>query len=279
MAYIPPWLDGTPLGDIYNTVYDETGDPVAAMEAVRADSNYDIYFAGNRRDDGTVRYSEAEYLSNMESYEDSLVAVGLDRTFVQQYFTDDFVKLIEGNVDGAEFWTQRVKPLWDFVTTRSDEIRAEYAGFMGLESMTDEAIFASVLNPEKVWTGLIDQAISMSEIRGAYRERFANIDVMDPEYFEGLYERGDIGLNEARALFANADAVIPTIQVLAQRHNDPDDDFDIYEFTEAAVWNDPAQASRIRRLVASERAMFQQASSQVDVLRNNLTGAVGLEER
>lgn len=276
-VYIPEWLEDTPLGAVYAEVWDETGSGQAAIDAVRAHEAYDTYFAGNKREDGTVRYEEAEYLSQMESYEDSLVAVGLERDFVRAYFKDDFVRLIEGNVDGTEFWMERVKPTWDRVTQASDAIRAEYAGQLGIE-LTDEAIFASLMN-EAVQKGVLDQTIAMSEIRGAYAERFDDINALENDYFMDLYKRGDIDLGAARALYANADTMMPVLSALASRHADPDDDFDIYEFTNAQLVTDPQQVSRMRRLMAQERASFQKASAQVDYARNRVGGAAGLEER
>jgi hypothetical protein len=43
-----------------------------ALNAVRADANYDNYFPGNKRADGSVRLSEAEYGSVVDSYKDDL---------------------------------------------------------------------------------------------------------------------------------------------------------------------------------------------------------------
>jgi hypothetical protein len=119
----------------------------------------------------------------------------------------------------------------------------------------------------------------MSEIRGSYSERFADINEVEADFFDELYKRGDIDLDAARALFMNADTMMPIMSALASRHADADDDFDIYEFTNASIWGDPQQASRMRRLMSQERADFQGASSQVDIVRGRTTGAIGLERR
>lgn len=276
---VPPWLRDTPLYDIWLNAYADTGDPAAAIEAVRGSSVYDTYFAGNRREDGSLRWTEGEYQANMESYEDSLVAVGLDRAFVQTYFQGQFIQLIEGNVDGDEFWTTRVKPIYDRVIRSSEAIQKEYADAFGITDLTPEAIFASILDPETVGTGILDKTIAISEIRGAYNERFNNIGDITTAYFESLLSRGDVGLDQARTLFAAADTMLPVLTVLANRHTDPNDEFNLEDFTQASIWNDPEQASRMRRLMQQERASFAQASSQTDWLRNRLTAATGLEER
>ena len=270
---IPAWLRGTPLGAVWEEAYIQTGDGNAALLAVRADDLYETVFAGNKRDDGTVRYNENDYVSTMESYADSIEAIGLN----SQLFQDKFVQLIEGDVDADEFWIERVKPVYDRVMNNTDAVRAEYAAAFQI-SLTDEAILASVLDPEGVGQAVLDKTISMSEIRGEYSGRWNNIDQIETDYFTELHKYG-VDQDQARRFFANADTMLPVLGVLAARHDDPDDEFDLDEFTQASVYEDPFQRSRIRRLMAQERSTFQQASSQIDLVRNRITGASGLEER
>jgi hypothetical protein len=149
---------------------------------------------------------------------------------------------------------------------------------MGVD-LSDEAIIGSLIGGDDIFQGLLDQTIAMSEIRGSYSERFSDISQVEADFFDELYKRGDIDLDAARALFANADTMMPIMSALAARHADADDDFDIYEFTNASIWGDPKQASRMRRLMSQERADFQGASSQVDIVRGRSTGAIGLETR
>jgi hypothetical protein len=272
---IPEWLQGTPLGIVWRTAYILTGEGGAAIEAVRADEGYDLIFAGNKREDGSVRYTEGEYLATIESYEDSISAIGLNSQLPQ--FQDMFVKLIEGNVSGPEFWQDRVKVVFDRVMQNTDAVREEYAKLMGI-GITDEEILASILDPEGLGVAILDQTISISELRGEYTDRWKDIDGLEADYFIELDKYG-IDQDMARNLFANADTMVPAIQVLANRHADPDDTFDLQEFTNAAIYADPFQASRMRRLMAQERSSFASSSSQIDVVRSRLTGAVGLEER
>jgi hypothetical protein len=65
--------------------------------------------------------------------------------------------------------------------------------------------------------------------------------------------------------------------VLANRHFDPDDDFDIFEFTAASLFNDPVQRRRMARLIAQEQAQF---GSTGGFARDRGTGGLaGLEVR
>ncbi len=271
---IPAWLRGTPLGDIWQEAYIQTGDGSAALEAVRTDAEYDLVFAGNKREDGSIRYDENTYLSTMESYADSIESIGLNAAL----FADKFVQLIEGDVSGPEFWQDRVKPIYDRVIKNTAAVQKEYADAFGI-AMTREAILASVLDPDGLGAGILEETISMSELKGEYSSRFdASPDMMGDDYFKELDEYG-VDQGFSRQLFANAEVMVPAIAALAARHADPDDSFDLAEFTSATVYGDPFEASRMRRLMAQERASFQQASSQLDIVRNRITGASGLQER
>jgi hypothetical protein len=270
---IPVWLRDTALGDMWTDFYIEFGDGQQALEGVRASSEYDLEFPGNKRDDGTLRYDENNYFSLMESYADSIHAIGLDPAL----FEEKFVDLLVGDVGADEFWGERIKPIYDRVMNNTDAVRAEYAAAFGID-LTDEAILASVLDPEGLGTRILEKTISQSELRGEFRARFDDIDTIEADYFTELYKYG-VDQDSARSLFANAETIAPVLSVLASRHSDPDDEFDLQDFTQAAVFSDPLQVSRMRRLMAQERASFQKASSQVDIVRDRQTGASGLEER
>jgi hypothetical protein len=260
---------------VWRDAYILTGDGTAAIEAVRADAGYDEVFAGNKREDGSVRNTESDYLATIESYEDSIEAIRLNSKLAQ--FQEQFVKLIIGNVSGVEFWQDRVKVVYDRVMQNTDAVREEYALAMGI-GITDEEILASILDPQGLGNAILEQTISISELRGEYRDRWQDIDSIEADYFLELDKYG-VDQDVARNLFANADTLMPAIEILARRHADADDTFDLREFTNAALYGDPFQASRMRRLMAQERASFASSSSQVDVVRSRLTGATGLEER
>jgi hypothetical protein len=90
-----------------------------------------------------------------------------------------------------------------------------------------------------------------------------------------LYER-DIDLGRVRQLFQQADAMMPALSVLAARHADPDDNFDLNEFTAGTLYNDPEQARRIRTLIAQERSSFT-GGKQIEYSGNKGGGLTGLD--
>lgn len=248
----PIWLPGE-LGDLWVQAWIETGDPALAIDAVRRSEEYNTYFPGNRRDDGSLRYTELDYLSMVEGFEDVLLSVGLNPSV----FREDVVGLVSGNVSVTEFG-RRVDALTDRVLNQAPEIRAYYAETFGIE-MTDAAIIGTVLSPA-LNDAVLSKQITVAEIGGqAALSGFG----INTDLATSIYERG-LDRSSASQLFSQAAEQLPILDILAGRHNDPDDDFDINEFTNAAIFDDQEQRSRIRRLLAAERASFGRQSQFVE---------------
>ena len=263
---LPPWMQRTQLESVWRDAYIETGDASLAMEAVRRSTEYDQYFAGNRRDDGSLRYDENTYLAIIESYEDELLAVNVNPDLYRQRFPD----LIAGLVSPSEF-TTRVESMYEKVIESAPEIRDFYAANYGLD-MTDSAIVASFLDPD-IGQAVLDKRIAISEIGGEAATRGFDVTAM---YAESL-ERSDMTRREAAGFFGEAATMVPALSVLAARHADPDDDFDLAEFTQASIFDDPEQRKRMRRLIAQESSTFT-GGAQLEYKRGQSGGVTGLAQ-
>ena len=263
--YMPQWMTKTGLADVWRQAYIEHGDSTLAMEEVRRAPEYDTYFAGNRRDDGSLRYDENTYLSIVESYEDALLSVNVN----PDLFQDKFGGLIEGLVSPSEF-VNRVEGMYENVIESSPAIRDFYAANFGID-MTDNAIIASFLDPD-IGQAVLDKRIAISQIGGEAATRGLNV---GKEYAESL-QRAGIGRGEAQRFFGEAVNMMPALSALAARHADPDDEFDLEEFTNASIFDDPEQRRRMRRLMAQERSTFS-GGAQVDYARGQVGGITGLE--
>ncbi len=89
--FAPPWMTGQLL-DLFVDQWAATGDANLAMAAVRRSSAYDAVFVGNRRDDGSLRYTEGEYLSTRDAFHETLGEFGLgqpDKKMVESLFVND----------------------------------------------------------------------------------------------------------------------------------------------------------------------------------------------
>lgn len=234
-----PWIPNALLG-VFVDAWVEMGDPNLAMAELRADPRYPTYFAGNRRDDGTVRLPEAEYLSNMEAYARDLAGYGVDPAD----FQEQFVGLIEGDVSPQEFRNDRLAPLYLEVVSNSDQIRAFYAQIVGATSLSDSALFASALD-RSTPAHVFEQRLRTAQIGGTRNEFGFGTTTSEAERLESF------GLDEqaARSLYAQAAQDLPTLSALSARFGDPNDPLTIDDYEEALVVRNPGELATLTRLV------------------------------
>ena len=265
----PPWLEDNPvLREEWERVWTETGNGQLAIDAVRRHADYDTVFAGNRREDGTIRYTEDQYLNIIESYDDVLLSVDVNPALFQGLYID----LLEGLTSPNEFAT-RVNSVYENVIQRTEGVRQFYADEYGID-LTNSAIIASALDPG-IGAEILGRRIAISEVGGSAFDRGFTIGA---DYAERLVQFGVDTAGEAQALFGEAQEIIPTIRVLQARHADPEDEFDLEDFTAAAVFNDPDQRRQMRRLMAQERSSFG-ADRSLTVRQDEPGALTGLAER
>jgi len=264
-AYLPD-----DLVDAYIEYYTDTADEDVIWAQIRQDSRYEEWFPGNLTDDGRPRYAEDVYAAVTASYDDVFRSVGIDGVALDE-MRAQYGTLIGGDVSPQELEANRVVPMYERIISQSDALRSYYASEFGVE-MSLTALVASAMNPE-LGEKVLTKQISLAEIGGEALESGYEL---KSETVEQLFQTGKIGRAEADRLFQTAENVLPTLNVLAARHADPDDDFDINEFLQADVFLDPTQRRRMNRLVAQERSTF--GASGVDIARSQFGGLAGLEQ-
>ena len=245
----PSWPDE--LLRIYAEQWIETGDSTLALARTRAADSYEQYFPGIRREDGSLRMNEGEYLSALDLFNAEIESLGIN----SDLFRDTFTQLVEGDVSPREMLS-RIESAFVTVVDRAPEIIQAYAEQSGLTDLSQEAIIASFLDPN-VGEQILNRRISMAEISGQAAIRDFDLDL---DLVERLYEVG-ISTADATSSFSAAADALPVLNVLARRHNDPDDDFDIEEFVGAQLLDDPFQRRRMRQLLAQERSLFTDVGS------------------
>lgn len=257
------------LVDIYLQEWIEHGDPARAWAAVRQSSQYDVFFAGNRNEDGTLQYTELEYLSIMRGYENVIEGVGLNPNL----FRDGFIEMIKGAVSPDEFQS-RVDAITERVVFAQREIRKAYRDLGYTDRLGWPALLADALDPS-IGDALFNKQITMAEIVGEGAIRGFEVDArMASELFGSGFNR-----QAAQTLFGQAAELLPVLGVLAARHEDPDDEFDLEEFTAATVFNDYETRSRMRRLIQQERSSFTQAGYFGTATDQRTGGFTGLAAR
>lgn len=243
----PGWTDE--LLAIYAEAWIETGDAQLAKARTEQSEAFARTFPGLVREDGSMRFQSAQqYLAARATFEGELVSIGIN----PDYFDQTFIDLLDAEVSVSEALS-RIETIYTQVIDRAPELRAFYAlpENGGLGDITDEALVASVLDP-RIGEEIINRRIGIAQIGAAATRR--NFDV-NFDLIERLYEVG-VGLPQAEEVFSQATEFVPVLDVLARRHNDPDDDFDLNEFVGAQLLDDPFERRRMRRLLAQEKASF-----------------------
>lgn len=240
-----PWMT-VEMMDAYSTSYSVGGTTGESLVAVRQTASYQQVFAGNYdAESGEVRMDESDYFSSKARFDSTLLSLNLN----PDYFGDMFVTGLENEVSPSEL-EARAEAAYERILDSAPSIREWYATNYGI-NMSDSAIVASIIDPT-VGDQILDRRISMAEIGGAAASRGLTVAT---EMARELAQQGLTG-SQAGAYFGTAANQIPTLDVLAKRHADTDDDFDLQEFNMMALYDDPTQRRRMRRLLSQEQSMF-----------------------
>jgi hypothetical protein len=219
-----------------------------ALNAVRADANYDNYFPGNKRADGSVRLSEAEYGSVVDSYKDDLRKFGIN----PDLFTNNFQQLIEGDVSPTEFQS-RLNTVYSGIEQNIPEVKEYYATNFGID-LSDESIFVAAIDTN-LGDAILSGQIRQAQIGGEAEARGFQLNQTQIERLQ----RFGLTQSQARETFQSAQIQVPRIQELQQRGgvDVPEEDlFDVEEFVEAGVFRTPEQLEQVRILEAEEETRF-----------------------
>ena len=263
-----PWMDPTLLA-IFEDAYVDTGSVELAIGEVRngaGKARYDEIFEGNRRPDGTLRYTESQYFGVISSYRDSLGERGLN----PDLFEGRFGSLVAGEVSPREF-ESRVSAVEEQIVQAGDTILQAFTQAAGVE-FTPEAAFASLLDPE-IGDGLLKRRISIAEVRGeAARFGFQRSIARGGE----LVDVGEVTRQQAAQFFSEAGRQVSAFDRFARQFGAPDSDVDITELESAVLLRDPLQRQRLQRL---QRQAASQFSPAVGVAGTRLGRLEGLRNR
>ena len=253
--------------DAFQAYYDAwtlTGDTARAWVKMRQDPRYGEWFPGNLTADGRPKYTEALYANTIARYDSVMESVGLG-----DYYRDRYGLWIEGNVTPEEA-EARVLPGYELIVSQSNALKQAYADYNGVE-MTDAALLISFLEPA-VGAEIVKKNISIAEIGGeGYESGFDVNEALATRMYE---EGSNMSRAQAEATFQAAETMVPALSILASRHADPDDDFNLEEFVAADVFADPEQQRRIRRLIAQEKSTFT-GGRQTSYVNSTKTGGIG----
>lgn len=249
-----PYLPDDIIRIFVDEYIDNGGDAELALQTARQSPVYERYFPGNRRQDGTLRYTEQDYARQVDSYRHTLAQYDIP----ERLFSQRFGELIEGEVDAAEF-RQRVDQVFVGVMSQGSQIRDWYAREYGID-VSDAALIANAIDPSKSLPELMLE-INRAQVGSAAAESGFDIDLGEATRLQ----QAGLTQEAARNFYRRAQGLLPTLGDLVARNNDPDDEFTLDQLTDALIFSDPTQTRRIERAVAREEARF--------------TGQGGVQER
>ena len=263
IATLYPWMNQQML-DAYRTSWGEFESSELALSAVRQTDSYQTVFAGNIDENGMARMSESEYFATKAEFDATLESVGINPA----YFQDEWVMALENEVSPNEM-LGRMEAAYERVIQAAPEIRTFYSETYGID-MTDEAILASAISP-RIGEQILNRQIAIAEIGGAAAQRGYDIEGAFAEVLaqEGMTRQG------AGQFFGEARSLLPAMEVLARRHDDPNDPFDLEDMAAGFLRDDPEVRREIRRRTAAEGSMFT-GGAGIDVARGNTGGLTGL---
>jgi len=261
------WLPAAAI-DIYLEEWFRSGNVDTAWAYVQQDKRYELWFPGNLTEDGRPRLPEKDYAKTVAAYDEVFANVGINPEVMRARYGE----LISGDVSPYELETTRINPMHDRIVSQSMQLKSWYSEHFGIE-LTDAALIASAIDPS-LGERILTRQIEMAEIGGEGREAGYEIDL---SLVQRIVEETELTKAGAERSFLQAKSLIPVMNVLAGRHDDPDDDFDINEFIGADILRDPVQMRRMNRLVAQERATFGPSGTVIS--RSRTTGGLsGLQQ-
>ena len=140
------------LLDLMISSWTETGSIDIALATVRQSDAFEQSFPGIKREDGSLRMTEIQYLELKDDMKDQLRNYNLN----PDIFADEIVEAIAGDVDKEEF-AGRLSFGYNELINNKDVVLEVYREQFGMD-LTEEALFAMFISPD------ISQAVLENQI-------------------------------------------------------------------------------------------------------------------
>ena len=258
-----PYLDER-LIEVYVQGFVETGDRNLALLKMRSDPLMETVYPGIRKNDGTLRMTEQEYIVAKEFMELELRNYNLN----PQVFGEDIVDAISGDVSPQEF-SERLQAGYQNIVQNIPQVKQVYLREFNLD-LNEESIFGMFISP-RLSTAVLDNQIRQSQIL-AEAETALGTSALTVQVARGLQQQG-LTQAQARRGFQGAAALLPGLSQGAERFGRGD--ITATEYVEATELGDQGVAERIRRI---ESQITSASSAQAGAARTRTGEVVGLEE-
>ena len=259
-----PWMPEA-LVDVWADAYVEFGNNTAlALQEVRNGEGREVYdqtFPGIRRDDGTLRMRENEYLSTLQSYRNSLRLRGLN----PDVFESRLPELISGEVSPDEF-ESRISAVNEQIVGRGEEFRRAFAQAAGVDDFSEEGVLATVLDPEGVGRELLERRLSVAQVRGSALQQGIDRDLERARF---LVQQG-VDAQQVQQFDRTAQDRLRRLRTIEQATRGRRS-LSIGEVEDAVLLQEQQQVDNLTRLFGRERALF---TTQRGLVRRDRAGRV-----
>ena len=236
-----PYLDDR-LVRLFLNKYAESGNERLALTEMRADPIMVEIYPGIKRDDGSLRMTEQEYVAAIDNMKASVRKFNLN----PNEFGDDIVQAISGDVSPLEF-SQRLDAGYEGVVNNIPQVKQAYLDNFGID-LPDESIFAMFVSPN-VATKILEGQIRASQVIGeAEAAGFGSVTAQVAQSLtaQGLTQEG------ARKGFGEAALTLPGIQTAALSQGR--DNIGVADYVEATQLGDAQQLRELQNVINQNRA-------------------------
>ena len=267
-SYTPTLSDAQALfpyfpGNILNIILDswvDSGSIDLAIAQGRASEDYAKTFPGIKREDGSLRMTEIQYLEVKDAMKDSLRNYNLN----PDIFQNEIIDAIQGDVDIKEF-QGRLQFGYEQLINNRDIVLEVYRAEYGMD-LTEEALFAMFISPE-IATSVLENQILVSQI-------LAEAEVADITLGKSTVQdfiSAGISQEQARGLFRETEQLSGLTGVAAQMGQDLSEE----DIASGLAGLSPEQLSLIK---SAEARSASQSSVQAGAATTQAGQVTGLIE-
>lgn len=233
------------LANLFIQRFINSGSATTALQEIRESNEYANVFAGNRREDGSLRMDETEFFAYKRGWSRTLAGFGLNP---DEFMARDRLReSVEGEVSIQEL-NQRLQVTQDGILDNIEAVQNFYGQNYGLE-VSAAAILGMAIDPE-IQRDVLERRITAAQIGGeASTQGF----IRSIDRAEELARMG-ISQTQAREVYGTAARRLPGLSGATQRFNLGVSTLNDYE--DATLGQDALQTGRFERALQREQSSF-----------------------
>jgi hypothetical protein len=257
-----PYLDER-LVRLFLNKYAESGNERLALAEMRADPIMAEIYPGIKRNDGSLRMTEQEYVAAVDNMKATVRTYNLN----PNEFADDIAQAISGDVSPLEF-RQRMEAGYEGIVNNIPQVKQAYLENFGID-LPDESIFAMFVSPN-VSTKILEGQIRASQVIGEAEN--AGLGGITAQVGQSLVQQG-LTQEGARKGFGQAALTLEGLQGAAARQSRRGPTAS--EYVEATQLG---QAEELKNLQNITSQIQSESAAVLGAARTQTGQVVGLEE-